>query len=238
MDQTLTISADDVMRTLATPQAPTLIDVCIPEDIAADPWRVPGARHVSHLEIQDWAGCRPAPGPVVVICQKGLKLSHGAAALLRAQGIAARALEGGNQNWAARDLPRIALNAHPEIDAPWVLPANSNAATVAAWVIYRWFDAAATVMWVPSAMCDEVAMRFGATAPSLTSLAAFCTRFGLDHPPLSALMAEIDKGTPGWLPLLKAAGAQCDRPETACAAALPILDTAWAAHLTALREVT
>ncbi|WP_299147828.1 rhodanese-like domain-containing protein [uncultured Tateyamaria sp.] len=237
MDQTLTISADDVMRKLATPKAPTLIDVCIPEDIAADPWRVPGARHVSHLEIQDWAGRRSTPGPVVVICKKGLKLSHGAAALLRIQGIEAHALEGGNQNWAARNLPRIALHARPKIDAAWVLPAKTSNAIVAAWIIYRWFDPAATVMWVPAPMCTEVAMRFDATAPHLSRLALFCMDIGLDHPPLSAFLAEFDQGTPHWLPLLRAAGTQEVGPEGACGAALPILDAAWVAHLDALREV-
>ena len=47
--------------------------------------------------------------PAVVICKKGLKLSHGVAAWLRHQGMPADSLEGGVVAWQAAGLPLVVL---------------------------------------------------------------------------------------------------------------------------------
>ena len=92
------ITVAQLSRLIGTPDAPVLIDICIDEDFAADPRLVPGAfRHpfgaLPNL-VPELQGRR-----VVVICQKGKKLSQGAAAVLRDHAVAAENLEGGNFAW-------------------------------------------------------------------------------------------------------------------------------------------
>ena len=53
-------------------------------------------------------------GPsAIIICQKGLKLSQGVAALLRHEGIPADSLEGGYEGWLKKDLPVVATEKLP-----------------------------------------------------------------------------------------------------------------------------
>jgi rhodanese-related sulfurtransferase len=73
---------------IGTAKAPALIDVRIDEDFAADPRLIPGAMRRSHRDLQDWAP-RLTGQSVIVICQKGQKLSEGTAAWLRQSGVAA-----------------------------------------------------------------------------------------------------------------------------------------------------
>ena len=94
------ISSEKLSRLIGTANAPALIDVRIDEDFAADPRLIPGATRRSHLDVQDWAGGLTGQS-VVVICQKGQKLSDGTAAWLRHGGISAEILEGGHLGWRA-----------------------------------------------------------------------------------------------------------------------------------------
>ncbi len=74
------ISPANLMRLVGTPQSPAIVDVCIDDDFAEDPHLIPGAfRH----PYGDLAGLTARLGDkdTVVVCQKGLKLSHGVAAL-------------------------------------------------------------------------------------------------------------------------------------------------------------
>ena len=92
------ITVSQLSRLVGLPDAPVLVDVCIDEDFADDPRLLPTAfRH----PYQDIAALAPklAGERVVVICQKGRKLSQGAAAVLRNCGIAAESLEGGVFGW-------------------------------------------------------------------------------------------------------------------------------------------
>ena len=49
------ISSDKLARLIGTAKAPTLIDVRIDEDFAADPRLIPGAEWRSHRDVQEWA---------------------------------------------------------------------------------------------------------------------------------------------------------------------------------------
>jgi rhodanese-related sulfurtransferase len=100
------ISSDKLSRLNGTANAPTLIDVRIDEDFAADPRRIPGATHRSHRDIDDWAPSFNGQS-AIVICHKGEKLSEGAAAWLRHNGIAAETLEGGQVGWKNAELPTV-----------------------------------------------------------------------------------------------------------------------------------
>lgn len=75
------MTLSQLSRLIGTPKAPVLVDVRIEEDFADDPHLIPGAfRH----PFDDVATLVPglANQRVVVICQKGKKLSQGAAAIL------------------------------------------------------------------------------------------------------------------------------------------------------------
>ena len=77
------ITPKQLARLIGTPEAPVLVDVCIDEDFAADPRLIPGAFRWPFREIEALVP-RLSGRRVVVICQKGLKLSQGAVAVLRA----------------------------------------------------------------------------------------------------------------------------------------------------------
>ena len=82
MSSYASISSDKLSRLIGTAYAPTLVDVRVDDDFAADPSLIPGATRRSHSEVLDWAS-RLTGQTVVVVCQKGQKLSEGAAAWLR-----------------------------------------------------------------------------------------------------------------------------------------------------------
>ena len=46
------ISATQLSRLIGTSQCPALIDVRIPDDIAANPWMIPGSDFIPHAEIE------------------------------------------------------------------------------------------------------------------------------------------------------------------------------------------
>lgn len=191
------ISPSALMRLIGTPHAPTILDVCIDDDFAEDPRLIPTAQRWPHGEIQSYTG----DGPVVVVCQKGLKLSHGAAAILRAKGIKAEALEGGNFAWRDAGLPLIPAGVIP---APlWVTRHRPKIDRIACpWLIRRFVDPSAQFMFVPPAQVLSVAEKFGATAydvegstfshdGDLCSFDAVLARFKLDTPALQTLATVV-----------------------------------------------
>ena len=100
------ITVAQLARLIGTPNSPTIIDVTLDDDFALAPYLIPTAFRHSHLELESLLPMLQQK-QVVVICQKGLKLSQGAAATLRARGIHAESLEGGNIGWSEADKPRI-----------------------------------------------------------------------------------------------------------------------------------
>ncbi|MDB4224574.1 chromate resistance protein [Granulosicoccus sp.] len=74
------ISVAQLNKLVGTHNAPVLIDVRDDEDFASDPQYVPTAIRCSHLDVAQLAeGLKKIP--VVVYCQKGLKLVEGASAV-------------------------------------------------------------------------------------------------------------------------------------------------------------
>ena len=198
------ISPAQLMRLLGTPAAPVVLDLCLPEDFSLDPALVPTARRASHEALEpllpDLAGRR-----VVCACQRGLKISHGAAALLRAQGVPAEALEGGAVAWRAAGLPMVPEAAIPEPrrGTLWVTRHRPKIDRIACpWLIRRFVDPDARFFFVPPAHVAGVAERFGATPFDIEG-AAFSHRgpacsfdtmvevFGLAHPALDALATVV-----------------------------------------------
>ncbi len=139
----------------------------------------------------------------ICVCQKGLKLSHGVAAYLRAHGIDAQVLEGGNQAWRAADLPRVPAKAVP--GSVWVTRHRPKIDRIACpWLIRRFVDPQATFLFVPPATVADVAHRFDATpfdveGTEWSHKGENCTfdtmiaAFGLHHPALDTV-ATIVRG--------------------------------------------
>lgn len=93
-----TITVPQLARLIGTPDAPVVIDVRIDPDHAADPRMIPASIRRSHTAVADWAGAFTGKS-VVVICQRGQKLSQGVAAWLRHAGARAESLDGGFEAW-------------------------------------------------------------------------------------------------------------------------------------------
>ncbi len=173
MSERTLMSPQQLMTRIGAPDAPVLIDVCIDEDFALDPRLIPGARRHPFAEIEAMVPSLTGR-EVVLICQKGLKLSQGAAALLRASGIKASALKGGMVEWAALDLPAIPAK---DLPSSRIITANqpTNDALATLWLVRRFAVPDTQVLFVEASACDAVADRFDGTplAGFNETLAAF-----------------------------------------------------------------
>ena len=156
------ISATQLARLIGTADAPTIIDVRIPDDFAAHPHLIPTAIRASHKDIDALVKAR-TDQKVVVVCQRGLKLSEGAAALLRTYGIAAESLEGGTEAWVAASLPMVRAAALPATKL-WVTRHRPKIDRIACpWLIRRFIDPTARFLFVSPSEVADVAARFDAT---------------------------------------------------------------------------
>ena len=196
------ISPNSLMRLIGGPAAPLIVDVSIDEDFEADPCLIPTARRHPHDRIAELS----SDHPVVVVCQKGLKLSHGAAAHLRASGIPAQVLEGGNYAWRDAGLPRVPAKVHADLTTGgtlWVTRHRPKIDRIACpWLIRRFVDPQAQFLFVPPQAVDGVAEKYGATPFDMEGgdwshngpLCTFDTminRFGLSHPALDRLATVV-----------------------------------------------
>ncbi|QQN66373.1 chromate resistance protein [Bradyrhizobium diazoefficiens] len=206
MSSYTSISSDKLSRLIGTSNAPTLIDVRIDEDFAADPRLIPGATRRSHLEIQDWAS-RLTGQSVIVVCQKGLKLSEGTAAWLRCGKVAAEVLEGGHVAWKEAKLPTVPVDKIPRRDGRgrtvWVTRSRPKIDRIACpWLIRRFIDPTAVFLYVSASEVEATAERFDATPFDIENVfwshrGELCTfdvmvkEFGLSTPPLERLATMV-----------------------------------------------
>ncbi len=215
------ITPEKLARLIGLPRAPAIIDIQTDEDFAADPRLVPGAVRRRHSDVTAWAA-RYAGRNVAVVCQKGQKLSEGVAAWLRHEGIAAESLDGGALGWAAAGLPMVPETVLPPRDAQgrtvWVTRARPKVDRIACpWLIRRFVDPNAVVLFVSAAEVLGVAERFDATPFDVEGDGVVwshdgerCTfdvmvdRFGLTGFPALAHLAVIvrgaDTGRPDLVP--------------------------------------
>ncbi|MCV3271993.1 chromate resistance protein ChrB domain-containing protein [Roseobacter sinensis] len=187
MAQFATLTPQTLMRLIGTDHAPAIVDVALDGDVQKDPFIVPTARRWSHLKI-DALLSDLKEKTFVIVCQKGRKLSHGVAALLRQRGADALVLEGGNFAWRAAGLPRVPLGQLPAPAGPgrWVTVTDPALESLAcAWLIRRFIAPDAEFLFVPPAEVDDVAERFsaipfGTTEGSAAAFSALSQRMGLD----------------------------------------------------------
>lgn len=155
------ISPAQLMRLIGTPDAPILLDLRLDEDFALDPRVIPTAQRHSHTTLPDQAG-RAAGRQVVVSCLRGAKISEGAAAMLRCQGIAAENLAGGHLAWESAGLPLVPSRILTGTGR-WVTRHRPKVDRIACpWLIRRFIDPDAQFLYVAPSEVTGVAERFNA----------------------------------------------------------------------------
>lgn len=159
------ITPTQLMRLIGTHAAPSIVDVCIDDDFAADPRLIPTSTRASHRDMP--ALLAQVSGSVVVACQKGKKLSQGVAAYLRCEGIAAEYLQGGLYGWRDAELPLIPASTLPAAvngSTLWVTKHRPKIDRIACpWLIRRFVDPCARFMFVAPNEVADVAEKFDAT---------------------------------------------------------------------------
>jgi len=162
------ISPDKLVRLIGTPGCPFIIDLRSDAERAADPRAIPAARRRQFTELTDWAPAHAGEN-VVILCENGGAVSHGAAAWLRQAGAEAESLEGGFRGWVAAGLPLVDESAVPPRDGAgrtlWVTRARPKVDRIACpWLIRRFVDPDALFLFVAAPEVAGVAERMGATA--------------------------------------------------------------------------
>ncbi|MEL7463774.1 MAG: sulfurtransferase/chromate resistance protein [Pseudomonadota bacterium] len=206
MPSTTEITPKQLFRLIGGADAPAIVDVRIDADFDDDPHFAPTAFRWPHARIEALAP-RLAGRRVVVICQKGLKLSQGAAAMLRAEGIAAETLQGGAFAWREEGLPTIRAAAMPPRDGAgrtvWATRQRPKIDRVACpWLIRRFIDPGARFLFVAPSEVKLVAEKFGAEPFDVAGVRfthrgdgcafdAMLEEFGLSHPALDAVAAIV-----------------------------------------------
>ncbi len=167
MPSTTEITSAQLARLIGLPQAPRLIDVRLDDDYAADPRLLPGSVRRPYADVAVW-GTEFIGQSVVILCQKGLKLSQGVAAWLRHQGATAESLDGGFVAWRESGNllfdPRRLPPADAEGRSVWVTRARPKIDRIACpWLIRRFIDRNAVFLFVGASEVGAVAERFNAT---------------------------------------------------------------------------
>lgn len=213
-----TISPAQLFKLVGQPDTPVLIDVRTDEDQTLDPRMLPSSIRRDFQSVNTWA--RDLLGrKVIVVCQRGLKLSEGTAAWLRHEGIAAEVLEGGFEGWIAHGGPLVRQDMLPPRDAQgrtvWVTRSRPKVDRIACpWLLRRFIDPSAVFLFVTPSEVGAIAERFGATPFDVDGVfwshrGELCTfdtmldEFGLHSPALDRL-ALIVRGTDTGRPELAA----------------------------------
>ena len=158
------IAADKLLRLVGTPRAPLIVDV---RSGAAK--LLPGSIQRPPDDVETWAGAISEGSVfVVVVCDNGSELSAGVAARLRCEGVEAEILEGGAEAWLTAKAPVIPAARLPKRDIGgrtlWVTRSRPKVDRIACpWLVRRFVDPLAVILYVAPAEVAGVAARFGAT---------------------------------------------------------------------------
>ena len=160
------IAVPQLSRLIGLPDAPAIVDVRAEEDFRADPRLIPTARRHDFRAAESWA-IYYAGRSVIVVCQRGLKLSQGAAAWLRHAGVSAQTLEGGHEAWCKAGQPLVRTDRLLPFDEAgrtlWVTRARPKVIRIACpWLIRRFVDSHAVFLYVAPSEVLAVAERFNA----------------------------------------------------------------------------
>jgi rhodanese-related sulfurtransferase len=223
MSANTSINIDKLLRLIGTPGCPAVVDVRTEEDFRKEPRLIPGALKRPHTGVAEWGESFKGRS-VIVVCEKGLKLSHGVAAWLRHSRIQAETLEGGTLAWAAGHHPTVPVQVLPQRDAQgrtvWVTRSRPKVDRIACpWLIRRFVDPSAVFLYVAASEVMAVAEKFSATPFDIEGEKVFWSHRG-DLCTFDVMIEEF--GLSGFGPLQRLAdivrGADTDRPELAAQA--------------------
>lgn len=202
------ISVSQLSRLIGTPDCPVIIDLRIDEDYNDAPTIIPSARRWRFDNVEALVPALTGKA-VVIYCQKGLKISQGAAAILRTYNIHAETLEGGHFAWRDAGAPLVNASKVPIAEGKthtvWVTKQRPKIDRIACpWFIRRFIDPHAQFLFVAPSQVQLVAEKFNATpfdVPDVfwTHRQEQCTfdtmlsEFGLKTDALNK-MAEIIRG--------------------------------------------
>jgi rhodanese-related sulfurtransferase len=201
---TTSVSPAELRSELESARAPLVVDVRRKSAYLEARDAIAGALRRDPEALAAWAGELPRSSRVVVYCAHGREVSQRAAAALAERGLDARFLEGGIEGgW--RPLGG-ALDPKPAgASSRWVTRARPKIDRVACpWLIRRFVDPEAEILYVPAAEVLEVARARGAVpfdvpdvplshAGERCSFDAFLERYRLRDPALLEL-ARIVRG--------------------------------------------
>ena len=157
------ISVEKLARLIGTKTAPLIVD------LRETPSKLfPGSVQRSARDVAA-GGSEFAEQKVVAACETGGAESAGIAAYLRSEGADAEMLEGGFEAWRSAGLPVVDAAILPKRDAQgrtlWVTRARPKVDRIACpWLIRRFVDPLAVILYVAPAEVTAVAERFGAAA--------------------------------------------------------------------------
>ena len=210
MASPIQISVNQLARLAGTHSAPLLLDVRTDEDFADDPRTLPAAIRFPFpnvLKQIDSVVQLQGSSHSIVYCQKGLKISEGVAAALRASGCSAEVLESGHFGW--RDAGQLLIkqsaiqNRNEAGQSVWVTRVRPKVDRIAcAWLIRRFVDRNAQFLFVSGSQVLNVAEKFDATPFDIEDVffshrGDDCTfdtmlkEFGLQSEPLSRLATVV-----------------------------------------------
>ena len=196
------ITPRQLLAQIGLPDAPAIIDVCLDEDHACDPFVIPTARRLDHRHIDAIEG-QLAGRASVIVCQKGRKLSQGVAAILRERGLKSEVLQGGMVGWREQPAQPAIASAKLPTSRLWVTRLRPKIDRIATpWLIRRFIDPDAQFLFVARSEVMGVAERFGATpfdieGAALSHEGELCTfdavlsHFELDIPALTEMARVI-----------------------------------------------
>ena len=147
-------SAESLQSRIRGVFPPTIVDVRRATAFERDPVRIPLALRLLPEDVEQWAHTLDRWRGVVVYCVHGREVSQNAASALNAHGLAAQFLEGGITRW--RDTGGAVEPWRPP--SRWVTRERPKIDRIACpWLIRRFIDASAQILYVPNASVRTVA---------------------------------------------------------------------------------
>ena len=161
MDASMTAAA--LSAAVAQPHPPLVIDVRRTKAFVDSDDMVAGALRRNPETVTSWTNDLPTAGAIVVYCVHGHEVSQNVAAALSASGLTARYLEHGLEGWREAG---GALQSKPAGAATrWVTRMRPKIDRIACpWLIRRFIDPDAEVLYVPSVEVREIAAASHGTA--------------------------------------------------------------------------
>jgi rhodanese-related sulfurtransferase len=204
------ISPTELWHLIGTADAPQLIDVRRRDIYESTPGLLPASVWREPTELAQWIGTIDPARPIVVACKAGKELSQFITAELRGAGYQASMLEGGSFAWSDAGLPMVdratLTRFAPKRPSVWVTRRRPKIDRIACpWLIRRFIDPDAKIMFVDPAWVEASALEFGGIPFDIANVeishegerCSFDTMlklFGLESEPSLARLALIVRG--------------------------------------------